>query len=445
MSWCWPCHCQEFPLSQFTQQSQEDNQTASGVEAQDSAPVKKGQGAETNTAGSASKRQPPSAASPAPKKARSKESCGESRQKEPGSSSSQRQDSKEVLALVPAQAEKTLDKSKPAVISGVPKWIYRKGQSLFVDLGGRRMKDAAAATVAKFVRSILEKVRGASTLDLCLLLAGNRLGQSGLEAFLNTARETGHHVSYLDVERNRLDADAVDWLAGWLTKQRRGPPQKLLLSHNRSIRDAAAKDFLQRLGRSQSGRNLPLWVEARFIGISDVEALLDELSVDVNFCMALDHDACSQTRCTSHPSETSELGPQLHLPGILEQHLNDLEVPAAKSEVDRSKAHVSSGQGDLKGLASAGSSAAREAHTQASGHAQVPASWRDEPAKPSEEEDAEAASIERERAERKAWANSLGRSAVAEMPSQEPPPPAPSCGLWDLVRAERRKKRRASK
>ncbi|CAE7555737.1 unnamed protein product [Symbiodinium sp. CCMP2456] len=427
----WFCaECQEFPLSEFVQDAVEDNQEPLGAN------LKKEVVPESKS--SAAKRSPSQSpvanrkTSPKKSKSRSREQEADTAGKDGARSSSSK--SKRPL---PSDAPSLTGSSSPD--PAVPKWIYRKGPCLFVDLGGRRIKDSAAATVAKFLQSVLEKVKGVRTgstaLDLCLLLAGNRLSRSGLEAFLKVAKETGHHVSCLDVERNRLDPEAMQWLAEWLTRQRRGPPQKILLSHNRSIGDEAAKDFLQLLGRSQSGREIPLWIEARFVGIKDIDALLDAVSVDINLCMALDSDACGPGRCASHSA--SEPGPHLHLPGILEQHSNSELIPIAQD--------TSTAETWKRSLSESRASQQRDrARPSAKGSAREPEEPGDSQASQASQVEAELLeSLEQERAQRKAWANSLGRSVVAEMPTQDLPAPAPSYGLWDLVRAEQRKKRRS--
>ena len=47
---------------------------------------------------------------------------------------------------------------------------------------------------------------------------------------------------------------------------------------------------------------------------------------------------------------------------------------------------------------------------------------------------------EEERQQRRAWATSLGKFGVIDPPEQDLPAPAPSCGMWDLVRAEAKKR-----
>ncbi|CAE7856879.1 unnamed protein product [Symbiodinium necroappetens] len=430
----WFCaECQEFPLSEFVQDAVEDKQEPLGANLKKEAgPERKSSAAKRSPSQSPANRKP----TPTPKKSRpSTEQEAAGQDQSARSSSSKRP--------LPLDAKSTVGSSRSGRSSStpdpaVPRWIYRRGACLFVDLGGRRIKDSAAATVAKFLQSVLEKVNAVSTgstaLDLCLLLAGNRLSRGGLEAFLNVAKETGHHVSCLDVERNRLDPEAMQWLAEWLTRQRRGPPQKILLSHNRGIGDEAAKDFLQLLGRSQSGREIPLWIEARFVGIKDIDALLDAVSVDINLCMALDSDACGPGCCASQSA--SEPGPHLHLPGILEQHSNSELIPIAQ---DNSTAETWK-----RSLSESRASEGDRARHSAKGSAREPEEPGDSQASQASQVEAELLeSLEQERAQRKAWANSLGRSVVAELPTQDLPAPAPSYGLWDLVRAEQRKKRRS--
>eukprot|EP00439_Symbiodinium_sp_Y106_P074721 s1539_g14.t1 len=423
----WFCaECQEFPLSEFVQDAVEDNQKPLGANLKEVAPESKSSAAKRSPSQS-----PTANRKPTPKKSKSG-SCRDHETADTADTAEQDHVLRSSSSKrPPSDAPSTLGSNPTPDTPAVPKWIYRKGPCLFVDLGGRRIKDSAAATVAKFLQSVLERVREVA-LDLCLLLAGNRLGRSGLEAFLNVAKETGHHVSCLDVERNRLDPDAMQWLAEWLTRQRRGPPQKILLSYNRSIGDEAAKDFLQLLGRSQSGREIPLWIEARFVGIKDIDTLLDALSVDINLCMALDSDACCPGRCASHSA--NEPGPHLHLPGILDQHSNSELIPVVQetSKAKTWKRSLSEARASQEGERARPSREPEEpGDSQASQASQVEAELLE--------------SLEQERAQRKAWANSLGRSVAAEMPSQvqDLPAPAPSYGLWDLVRAEQRKKRRS--
>ena len=477
---------QEFPLSEFMQGTEAKEMDGSLLDMKDGVaspgfPKKEASGRkaeEAEEAASCASPQPqstqvarPSALKKKPKTAESQEpqefqesqECSDECrgvaqvQVHGGSSSSKAASSSDALAVITKE-----EKRAPTVqAQAVPKWIYRKGSCLFVDLGGRRIKDSAAMTVAKFVRAALEKVRGArvggvASLDLCLLLAGNRLSRRGLEAFLSAAKETGHHVSCLDVERNRLDPDAMQWLAEWLTRQRKGPPQKILLSHNRSIGDSAVKSFLQLLGRSRSGRDLPLWVEARFVGIKDVEAVLDELSVDISLCMALDTDACGPDRCASHAA--GEPGSHLHLPGILDQHINaDLVFPTqpnpqaqqAREAQEAQEAREARGESQAKQCAQGAQrqvpsdpgNPGRRGHRGQGARLPEPQKAIGEGSDASQAEES-LESLEKERAQRKAWANSLGKSVVAEFPTQDLPAPAPSCGLWDLVRAEQRKKRR---
>ena len=451
---------EQFAQEESAKDSAKQAATTEATEAPEAFQLKKGSSSESSSSGPTKTPPQSPAACTRPRRSKSSESCSRAQQGNVGISL-KKAASEEALVAVPSQAadSKSPPKSKHAVqSSAVPKWIYRKGPCLYVDLCGRRMKDSAAATVAKFVRGVLGKVSAAATLDLCLMLSGNRLSQSGLQAFLNLAEETGHHVSCLDLERNRLDADTLEWLGEWLTKQRRGPPQKLLLSHNHRIGSKAIKDLLQRLGRSQrfqSGRELPLWIEARFVGIEDVDTLLDTVSVDINFCLALDREACGEDRCASHSSaETSET-PQLHLAGILEQHSNDFELPrapAAKPEPSADKTVMTSAstassssagaQDNLRRPGSDGIPLKRK--KQETSTETVPGQdWQFDSSEA--QEDPEVEKVEQERAARRAWANSLGKSVVAEVPSQDLPAPAPRCGLWDLVRSEQRKKQRLAR
>ena len=136
----------------------------------------------------------------------------------------------------------------------------------------------------------------------------------------------------------------------------------------------------------------------------------------MNFCLALDQEACTPTKCACSDS-------QLHLVGILEQ----------RSEVKGEAKVEDEAAGSQKAL-------------------EEPVGEPDEPVEREVEP-----KIERDRKvkrfnphpeteveqKRRDWASSLGKKGVV-LPDTDKPSPAPSCGMWDLVLAEVRKARTAN-
>ncbi|CAK9022990.1 unnamed protein product [Durusdinium trenchii] len=374
------------------------------------------------------------------------------------------------------ELKKEPEENKPGLSrsgSDVSKWIHWDGHLLQVELGGRRIKDGAAAAVAQLLRSVLEKcqARRPSVREVSFNLAGNRLGKDGLMVLLQAVESAGKHVACLDLEWNRIDACAAMWLASWIAKQSCSP-RKLLLSHNRSIGDNAAQHLFQTVGRAcvNKGATILPWIEAKYIGIKDPDTFLQLLSLHMNFCFALDRDACSLHHCSSREGEGEggekrEKLPQLHLIGILEQRSQPLQPHsgAAKAEqggesgADLSELHgvKSLAQERLKRpvsreamkkeefqpvepdvepsepftAASTTSQAAGVKHDRRNKHVSLDAD------------------IDAEREQRREWASSLGKSgvAVSETFDEDLPTPAPTRGMWDLVRAEAKKSQRQQK
>lgn len=150
------------------------------------------------------------------------------------------------------------------------RWVRWTGSCLHIELGGRRIKDNTAAAVAKLMTSVLTKIRARQKApEVSLNLSGNRLGKDGLMVLLQAVE--GSHVVSLDLQWNRIDAGAAMWLSSWMCKQPGGPPARLLLSHNRGIGEVAAQHLLEKL------RGRP-WVEAKYVGIRDVDPFLELLS-----------------------------------------------------------------------------------------------------------------------------------------------------------------------
>ncbi len=327
------------------------------------------------------------------------------------------------------------------------KWVRLNGRVLQIELGGRRIKDAAAVAVAKLVRSVLEKFRARQSAPLVSLnRSGNRLGKAGLMTLLESIEKTESHLAVLNLEWNRIDASAVTWLASWLCKQP-GPPRKLVLSHNRAIGDMAAQHLFQSLGRmcGNASNTMP-WIEAKYIGIRDVDAFMELLSAHVNFCFALDADACAPDRCASREGEKSEQ-PQMHLFGILEQRSQapevihdsfdsfdtvDLGSPARSLRLDFDSQHASQ---DTQQTANSDSQ-----ETFAESIAPNIEVKKDKQDRKVKHFSTDPASTERD--VRREWAASLGKSGVVVGHDIDKPAPAPSYGMWDLACAEAKKARK---
>lgn len=334
------------------------------------------------------------------------------------------------------------------------KWVHLNGRILQIELGGRRIKDAAAVAVAKLVRSVLEKFRARqSTRPLVSLnLSGNRLGKAGLMTLLETVEKTESHLAVLNLEWNRIDASAVTWLASWLCKQA-GPPRKLVLSHNRAIGDMAAQHLFQSLGRmcerGKAGPTAMPWIEAKYIGIRDVDAFMELLSEHVNFCFALDADACSPDRCASREGEKSAEQPQMHLFGILEQRS---QAPEALRDYHDSfdsfeTVDLGSPARSLRLEDSQSQHASQDTQQTANSDSQETFAEPNIEVKEDKNFDrkfkhfsTDPAATERDA--RREWAASLGKSGVVVAHDIDKPAPAPSYGMWDLACAEAKKARK---
>ena len=332
--------------------------------------------------------------------------------------------------------------------SEVSRWINWDGRQLQVELGGRRIKNAAATAVARLVQSVLEKckARQPGKWEVSLNLAGNCLGKDGLMVLLQAVEAAGKRVSCLNVEWNRIDANAAMWLASWISKQS-SAPRKLLLSHNRSIGDTAAQHLFQTIGRLASSKDSSMflpWIEAKYIGIKDPDAFLELLSMHVNFCFALDQDACSPDACASGASSgagpTHEV-PQLHLVGILEQRT---ETPAEPCSEPASSTKPEKLPEVQNGFPSEKSRESQEAETEESPEVSK-VKTKSEGTKQDRKMKHFAIPADAEREERHLWASSLGKSGLAQAPVEDLPTPAPSRGMWDLVRAEAKKSRKELK
>ncbi|CAE8626463.1 unnamed protein product [Polarella glacialis] len=401
--------------------------------------------------------------------------------------------------------------------SEMPKWISRQGRVVKVDLGGRNMRDPVAVILAQVVQAALKQVMlGADSLSVSMLLAGNRLRKAGIAALLLAVKANDLHVSHLDLDRNKLDAEAAEWLAGWLERQTGGPPSQIFLSQNRAIGEVAAYRLLQALGRSSAASNrlIPVWVEARNIGICSIDAFMDRLSVQFQLCLGFDRTICGPGRCVACEGEVSErLYPSLHLCGILEQDILEAEEKReqTKQELKPEKKQVSSTKQEIKtedvdfteeqdfwGSFAEGIPAKEEINAEgaSSQHGDVgPEEPEVRPEREEETEEAEEAEQETrrrargrgrgrgrrgpepavqaglveglamppaaglpphlpppqlppelvEREERRSWAESLGKALGPDgyQALDLASPPAPSSGMWDVVRAmEKSQKRR---
>lgn len=331
------------------------------------------------------------------------------------------------------------------------KWVHLNGRILQIELGGRRIKDAAAVAVAKLVRSVLEKFRArqSTTPLVSLNLSGNRLGKGGLMTLLETVEKTESHLAVLNLEWNRIDASAVTWLASWLCKQA-GPPRKLVLSHNRGIGDMAAQHLFQSLGRmcerGKAGPTTMPWIEAKYIGIRDVDAFMELLSEHVNFCFALDADACAPDCCASREGEKSAEQPQMHLFGILEQRSH---VPEALHDSFDSFETVDLGSParSLRLEDSHSQHASQDTQQTANSDSQETFAEPNIEVKEDKNFDRKVKHFSTdpaatERDARREWAASLGKSGVVLAHDIDMPAPAPSYGMWDLACAEAKKARK---
>ena len=387
-----------------------------------------------------------------PKEDRAKEACQEN-QASKGSAKKRRSDllpssnSKKAKTSQTAQLQEIkkekaqIEQSSAQSPKSESKWIQFNDGLLHIDLAGRRIKDAAAADVAKLVRSILEKLRARhsssfkSSPRVSLNLAGNRLGKTGLMILLQSLEVMENlQIDVLSLEWNRIDASAVTWLASWLSKLQ-GPPRKLLLSHNSAIRDVAAQHLFQSLGRISVNSSIIPWIEAKYIGIKDLDAFLEVLALHVNFCFALDADACAADRCAEEKSDK----PQLHLVGILEQCLDE---PTDSLESLRAS---DSGTSVLR--LDPDSQEQSQDTVQSFGQSQDGVA---KPLSPKVKEDKQDRKIKRfstdpdsVEKERRKWASSLGKSGVADMRDTDLPAPALSFGMWDLACAEAKKSRKS--
>lgn len=351
----------------------------------------------------------------------------------------------------------------------IPTWISRKGSRVTVDLGGRRIRDPAASVLAQAMKKALEQIQVSSPdISVSLQLAGNKLQKAGVASFLKALEQIGLPLARLDLERNRLDSLAGTWLAAWLSRQASGPPEEILLSLNSGLGDASVKALLESLSIKSRANNrlIPVWVEASFTGLKDVDGLLESLSEQVPFCFALDRSVCGPSKCSSCADDRRAL---LHLHGILEQCFNDedgfgadrkstLHFPhlAAPSTSKSSSAGQHRKMHDLHSPSKAISegiqlSAATKWHLEEGQHvgkgpmrrvSRTPSSGfadsLQEPAAPSTAQPLPEAA---EREKRQSWAASLGTRGGAEDESQDLLDATPNCGMWDLVRAEEKRRR----
>jgi len=363
----------------------------------------------------------------------------------------------------------------------IPKWISRQGRVVRVDLGGRGIRDAAAAIFAKVVGGALAKIGAVadSGLTVSVHLAGNQLHRAGMGAILGSISGAGARVARLDLERNRLDSSAAEWLGDWCERQPGGPPNELYVSGNK-IEDAGASKLFEILGRetaptrggnASANRVAPMWIEASDNRIRDVGALLDRLSIKVPLCLAVDRSVCSKSNCVAVEDAGGGLEiPRLHLFGILEQ--DSEKVEELKEEPPR-LAHAKI-EAKLCKPKDVGGSVKRE---QAQGHASEvklpqtakpstptkadaagaeagdPAERRTSPvprgrgrgrargrgrgsAVASAEEVHAGASRSSETQDRHNWAQSLGRKSQEDVPAYEyclEDDPPPSYGFWDVI------------
>eukprot|EP00747_Dinoflagellata_sp_TGD_P070034 gnl/TRDRNA2_/TRDRNA2_156403_c1_seq1.p1 gnl/TRDRNA2_/TRDRNA2_156403_c1~~gnl/TRDRNA2_/TRDRNA2_156403_c1_seq1.p1 ORF type:complete len:609 (+),score=104.70 gnl/TRDRNA2_/TRDRNA2_156403_c1_seq1:127-1827(+) len=361
------------------------------------------------------------------------------------------------------------------------------------------MRDAVAVLLAKVIRSALAQILQVSAGDVdgmprvSLLLAGNQLHQLGIAAILGATADAGARISHLDIERNRLDITAAEWLADWCARQPGGPPDELYLSHNK-LGDMGALRLLASLGipdTSGSGatarrRVLPIWIELSENRIRHTGKLLDHLSEQIPVCLALDRDVCGPAKCAGCEDNTSSQDlPRLHLHNILDQGGADQEgqdghhdksaakpfrvkqepgTSAASASVVAQKpqpgtavkkedvgAKVKKEDVDAVVKAEPPSSelAAGEAKTNGRGRGRGRGRGKAAAARDSGGAEGEAPQGKPHPAvqveERKSWAMSLGKKRRSEAPAfeycvvkDEPP----SCGLWDLIKQPPPKRRR---
>ena len=336
----------------------------------------------------------------------------------------------------------------PGVRSGSTSWIQLNGGLLQIELGGRRIKDAAALHVAKLVRSVLGKLTRHPCFKprVSLNLAGNRLGKAGLMTLLQSLEVMESlEIAVLNLEWNRMDPSAVTALASWLSK-RDSPPQKLLLSHNSAIGDMAAQHLFQTLGGMRRKSSVMPWIESKYIGIKDLDAFMEVLSLHVNFCFALDTDVCAPDHCASE--ETSNDKPHLHLVGILEQRLETERMSDSLEDSVRA-----SDSGSSPRLARLGSDS--QANESQETVKSVGTKSQESPKKAQSEnlggkqdkQDRKVKQFPRdpdsEEKERRNWAASLGKSGVPDARDIDMPAPAPATSLWDLACAEAKKARKS--
>lgn len=208
----------------------------------------------------------------------------------------------------------------------MPKWISRQGSIIKIDLGGRDIRDTAAKILGQVVQAAIAHIFQGIANDgfaVSMLLAGNQLHRKGIESLLQGVANAGARVSRLHLERNRLDDNATNWLAQWCEKQPGGPPDELYLNGNR-ISDKGASHLLQVLSRSSRQRAVPLWIELGRNRIRDAAAMLDQLSEEVEVCLAVDRSACGPSRCTASEDDCGDLTlPSLHLYSIMEQSIDE--------------------------------------------------------------------------------------------------------------------------
>lgn len=336
------------------------------------------------------------------------------------------------------------------------KWIRINDGLVQIELGGRRIKDAAAVDVAKLVRSVLERLRSrqrSSKQLLSLNLAGNRLGKHGLMTLLQALDVLESlELSVLNLEWNRIDASAVTWLASWLSKQAH-PPRKLLLSHNSAIGEMAAQHLFQTLGVISKRSSTMPWVEAKYIGIKDLDAFMELLSQRVNFCFALDADACKPDRCAS--VEAAADHPQLHLVGILEQRSEPV-LPDSFEDSFRSSDSGISGpfarpkrSSDISDSLPATDSqeTVKSLGENSQGFKKRPSqnvTVKQEQEKQEQDENnvKMKPGSDPDSVQRRKWAASLGKCGVSDAPDIDAVElaPAPSFGMWDLACAEAKKR-----
>ena len=329
--------------------------------------------------------------------------------------------------------------------SETSKWIQLNGGLLQIELGGRRIKDAAAVDVAKLVRSVLGKLQARRSCfkpRVSLNLAGNRLGKTGLMTLLQSLEVIESlEIAVLNLEWNKIDPSAVTALASWLSK-RDSPPEKLLLSHNSAIGDMAAQHLFQTLGGMRRKSSVMPWIESKYIGIKDLDAFMEVLSLHVNVCFALDTDVCAPDHCASE--ETSNDKPQLHLVGILEQRLETQRMSDAFEDPVRasdsgisprlarlgSDSQANDSQETVKSVGTKSQESPKKAHSENLGVKQ-------------EKQDRNLRDPDSEKKERRNWAASLGKSGVPDARDIDMPAPAPATSLWDLACAEAKKARKS--